>query len=88
MNAPDPREVWDAPELAVLFPMLACIDGLIASLAAQHSTLHEEWRKGDPSSLIAARALVRDLAKARLATARYLRTIRDLRQSPDEPLPF
>lgn len=88
MKPLDEHELWEAPELAVLFPLLACIEGLVASLAAQHSTLHDEWRSGDPSSLCAARTLVRDLAKARATTDRYLRTIRALRPKHDEPLPF
>ena len=89
MTPPDTQDLLDAPELAIVQPTLACFDALIASLAAQHGTLHEPWYNGDPPSLMAARTLVRDLTKARLALARYLRAVRHVhRFHDDEALPF
>lgn len=89
MTPPDTQDLMDAPELAILPPTLACFDALIASLAAQHGTLHEPWRTGDPPSLMAARTLLRDLSKARFALARYLRAVRHVhRFNDDEPLLF
>jgi len=85
------RELWALPELALVRPLLAAIDSLLASLRAQHGTLQHEWQPGDPPSLCAARALTDKLLCARRALQKYARaarhTLRDTRDD-DSSLPF
>ena len=79
------------PELAVVPTLVAAIDGLLASLYAQHGTLDDEWRPGDPPTLHEARALVEDLLRARRSVTRYARAVRRVLGKPstsDEPSPF
>ena len=70
------RELWALPELALVPPLLAAIDGLLASLRAQHGTLQHDWQPGDPPSLCAARALTDELLGARRAIRKYARAAR------------
>ena len=65
MKPPSVRELWALPELALLPVLLAAIDGMLASLHAQHGTLREEWQPGDPPTLHEARALADELERAR-----------------------
>jgi hypothetical protein len=91
MKSPSVRELWALPELALVPALLAAIDGLLASLHAQHGTLCEDWQPGDPTTLCEARALVDELDTARRALRRYARTVRRALHRPvhhDDQLPF
>lgn len=91
MKTPSVSELWAMPELALLPALIAAIDGLLASLHAQHGTLNDDWQPGDPPSLAQARLLVDELVRARSALRRYVRAVRaSLNQAPpdQEPLPF
>lgn len=76
------RELWALPELALVPPLLASVDGLLASLRAQHGTLQHEWQPGDPPSLCAARALTDELLCARRALQKYARAARHTLRHP------
>lgn len=81
MKLPTARELYALPELALLPALVAALDGLLASLHAQHGTLQEHWQPGDPPSLRAARVLTDELLRARRALRRYARAARrSLRQ--------
>lgn len=86
------RELWALPELALVPALLGAIDGLLASLHAQHGTLDEDWQPGDPTTLDEARQLAQDLLRARRAVCRYAAAVRRVLCSPaitdDEPNPF
>lgn len=85
------RELWALPELALVPALLAAIDGLLASLHAQHGTLCDDCQHGDPTTLREARALVDELHTARRALTRYARAVRRTLRQPvphDEQLPF
>jgi hypothetical protein len=85
------RELWALPELALVPALLAAVDGMLASLHAQHGTLGEHWLPGDPPSLRAARVLVDELLRARFAIIRYARAARRTLRKPrgsDHSLPF
>lgn len=85
------RELWALPELALVPALLAMLDGMLASLHAQHGTLREHWQPGDPPSLRAARALADELLRARYAITRYTRAARRTLREPrgdDHDLPF
>ena len=90
MKTPGPRELWALPELALLPVALAAIDGLLASLQAQHGTLLDEWQPGDPVTLRDARTLAQQLTQARGALLRYARAVRRTLHQPQlkQPLPF
>jgi hypothetical protein len=91
MKPPSARELWALPELALVPALLAAIDGMLASLQAQHGTLHDDWQPGDPSTLREARAVVDELLRARRVLRRYARTVRlTLRDTEpnDHELPF
>jgi hypothetical protein len=91
MKPPSVRELWALPELALVPALLAAIDGLLASLHAQHGTLREDWKPGDPPTLREARALVDELDTARRALRRYARAVRRPLRQPlrhDDQLPF
>jgi hypothetical protein len=91
MKPPSVRELWALPELALVPALLAAIDGLLASLHAQHGTLREGWQPGDPPTLREARALVDELDTARRALRRYARAVRRTLREPvrhDDQLPF
>ena len=91
MKPPSARELWALPELALVPALLAAIDGLLASLHAQHGTLRDEWQPGDPNTLCEARALVDELDTARRALRRYARAVRRALRQPeqqDDQLPF
>jgi hypothetical protein len=91
MKPPTVRELWAMPELALVPALLAAIDGMLASLHAQHGTLQELWRPGDPPSLRAARLLADELLRARRALIRYSRSVRRTLREPrgvDHSLPF
>lgn len=90
MKTPSASELWAMPELALVPALLAAIDGLLASLHAQHGTLHEEWLPGDPPSLVHARLLADQLVRARAALQRYVRAVRRSVKTPtdQDPLPF
>ncbi len=91
MKRPTVRELCALPELALVHTLLAAVDGLLASLHAQHGTLREHWLPGDPPSLCAARALADELLRLRRVTIRYARAARrTLREPPgdDFSLPF
>ena len=90
MKPPRTRELWALPELALVPVTLAAIDGLLASLQAQHGTLRDEWQPGDPATLRDARTLAHQLVQARHALVRYARTVRRTLRQPDieRPLPF
>jgi hypothetical protein len=91
MKLPTARELWALPELALVPALLAAVDGLLASLHAQHGTLCEHWQPGDPPSLRAARVLADELLCLRRAVIRYTRTARRALRQPrgdDHSLPF
>ena len=91
MKPPTLRELWALPELALVPALLAAIDGLLASLHAQHGTLREDWQPGDPPTLREARALAHDLVRARRALRRYACAVRRALRQPirhDDQLPF
>ena len=91
MRRPSVRELWALPELALVPALLGAIDGLLASLHAQHRTLDDDWQPGDPTTLRDARALADDLLRARRAVCRYARAVRRVLRRPatsDEPNPF
>lgn len=91
MRRPSLRELWALPELAIVPALLGAIDGLLASLHAQHGTLDDDWQPGDPPTLDEARALAQDLLRARSAVCRYAGAVRRVLRSPvtsDEPSPF
>lgn len=91
MKRPTVRELRALPELALAPALLAVLDGMLASLHAQHGTLTEHWQPGDPSSLCAARALADELLRARRAILRYTRAVRRTLREPhrdDHSLPF
>jgi hypothetical protein len=91
MKLPTVRELWALPELALVPALLAGVDGLLASLHAQHDTLQEHWQPGDPSSLRAARVLADELLRVRRAVIRYTRAARRTLREPrgdDHSLPF
>ena len=54
MKRPTVRELWALPELAIVPALLAVLDGMLASLHAQHGTLKEHWQPEDPPSLCEA----------------------------------
>jgi hypothetical protein len=91
MRLPTVRELCALPELALMHALLAAVDGLLASLHAQHGTLREYWQSGDPTSLCAARALADELLRVRRALIRYARAARRTLREPrdhDHSLPF
>jgi hypothetical protein len=91
MKTPSVRELWALPELALVPALIAAIDGMLASLHAQHGTLREDWQPGDPSTLQEARALVGELDTARRALRRYARAVRRTLRLParhHEQFPF
>lgn len=91
MKPPTVRELCALPELALVPALLAALDGMLASLHAQHATLQEHWQPGDPTSLRAARALAEELLRARHAITRYARAVRRTLRQPrhdDHALPF
>jgi hypothetical protein len=91
MKRPSVRELWALPELALLPALVAAIDGLLASLHAQHGTLNDDWQPGDPPTLHEARALAEDLLRARRAISRYARAVRRVLRQPrttDDSIPF
>jgi hypothetical protein len=91
MKSPSVCELWALPELALVPALLAAIEGLLASLHAQHGTLSDEWQPGDPPTLREARALADQLDTARRALRRYARAVRRTLRQPvdrDEQLPF
>jgi hypothetical protein len=91
MRLPTVRELCALPELALVPALLAALDGMLASLHAQHPTLKEHWQPGDPPSLRAARALADELLRARQAIRRYTRAARRTLPQPrgeDHSLPF
>lgn len=91
MKPPSVRELWALPELALVPALLAAIDGLLASLHAQHGTLREDYQPGDPPTLRQARALADELHTARRALRRYVCAVRRALQQPvrhDDQLPF
>jgi hypothetical protein len=91
MRLPTVRELRALPELALVPALLAAVDGLLASLHAQHGTLREHWQPGDPHSLRAARVLADELLRARHAIRRYPRAARRTLREPrrdDHSLPF
>lgn len=69
------RDLWAAPELAQLPPLLAALDALAIMLRAQHPTLDHEWTATDPASLLEARALIAVIASARTQLVAYRRTV-------------
>jgi hypothetical protein len=91
MKRPSVRELWALPELALVPTLVAAIDGMLASLHAQHGTLRDDWQPGDPPTLREARALAHELLRARRALRRYARAVRlTLRDTDrvDHELPF
>jgi hypothetical protein len=91
MKLPTVRELCALPELALVPALLAAVDGLLASLQAQHGTLREHWQPGDPPSLRAARVLADELLRVRGAIFRYTRSARRTLRQPrgdDHSLPF
>jgi hypothetical protein len=91
MKLPTVRELWALPELALVPALLAAVDGLLASLHAQHGTLCEPCQPGDPPSLRAARVLAAELLRVRSAIIRYTRAARRTLREPradDHSLPF
>ena len=76
------RELWALPELALVPALLAALDGLLASLRAQHGTLQDHAHPADPPSLRAARALAAELLHARHAITRYTRAVRRTLRAP------
>jgi hypothetical protein len=91
MKLPNVRELYALPELALVPALLAAVDGMLASLHAQHGTLREHWLPDDPPSLRAARVLADELLRARHALRRYARAVRRTLRPPRDdhyPLPF
>ena len=91
MKTPSVRELWALPELALVPALIAAIDGLLASLHAQHGSLRDDWQPGDPNTLAEARALVDELDTARRALRRYARAVRRTLRQPEQQhdqLPF
>ena len=91
MKLPTVRELCALPELALVPALIAAVDGLLASLHAQHGTLREHWQPGDPPSLRAARVLAHELLRVRRALIRYTRAARRTLREPcgnDHSLPF
>lgn len=91
MKLPTVRELYALPELALVPALVAALDGLLASLHAQHGTLREHWQHGDPPSLCAARVLADELLRSRSALLRYTRAVRRTVRQPrrgHQPLPF
>jgi hypothetical protein len=91
MRPPSVRELWALPELALVPVLLAAIDGLLASLHAQHGTLREDCQPGDPPTLREARALADKLERARHALRGYACVVRRALRQPvrhDDLLPF
>jgi hypothetical protein len=85
------RELWAAPELAQLPPLLAAFNALAAMLRAQHPTLDHEWTATDPASLLEARALVAVIATTRAQLVAYRRAVGRALRDPDgngDDLPF
>jgi hypothetical protein len=85
------RELWAAPELAQLPPLLAGLDALAVMLRAQHPTLDHEWTPTDPASLLEARALIAVIASARSQLVAYRRAISRALREPycdSDDLPF
>jgi hypothetical protein len=69
------RELYAAPELALLPTLLAGLDALAIMLRAQHPTLDHEWTESDPASLLEARALIAVIASARNQLSAYRRAV-------------
>jgi hypothetical protein len=91
MKQPSVRELWALPELALIPALLAAIDGLLASLHAQHGTPREDRLPADPRTLREARALADELHTARRALRRYVCAVRRTLRQPvrhDDQLPF
>lgn len=91
MKPPSVRELLATPELALVPALLAALDGLLATMRAQHGTIQHEWQPGDPTSLVAARALTVELRRARRAVVRYARALRRAHATSrplDHSLPF
>jgi hypothetical protein len=85
------RELWAAPELAQLPPLLAGLDALATMLRAQHPTLDHEWTPTDPASLLEARALIAVIASARRQLVAYRRVVSRALRDPycdSDDLPF
>lgn len=92
MKTPDIRELWAAPELALVPPLLAAVDATLAALRAQHDTLDHEWLPADPHSLRAARAVTAELGRTRAALLAYVCAVRRALHADgdtrDDSLPF
>lgn len=85
------RELWAAPELAQLPPLLAALDALALMLRAQHPTLDDPWTATDPASLLEARALITVIATARRQLVAYRRAVHRALRVPycdADDLPF
>jgi hypothetical protein len=85
------RELWAAPELAQLPPLLAGLDALAVMLRAQHPTIDAEWTPTDPASLFHARALIVVIATARSQLVAYRRAVHRALRDPycdSDDLPF
>lgn len=85
------RQLWAAPELAQLPPLLAGLDALAIMLRVQHPTLEHEWTATDPASLLEARALIEVIATARTQLVAYRRAIGRALRDPycdGDDLPF
>jgi hypothetical protein len=85
------RELWAAPELAQLPPLLAGLDALAIMLRAQHPTLDHEWTAADPASLLEARALIAVIASTRRRLVAYRRAVGRALRDPycdGDDLPF
>jgi hypothetical protein len=85
------RELYAAPELAQLPPLLAGLDALAITLRVQHPTLEHEWTPTDPASLLEARALFEVIAIARTQLVAYRRAVGCALRHPccdDDDLPF
>jgi hypothetical protein len=90
VNSARLSELWAAPELAQLPPLLAGLDALATTLRAQHPTLEHVWTATDPGSLLEARALIQVIATARTQLLAYRRAVRRALRNPycerdDEP---
>lgn len=92
MKIPDIKELWAAPELALVPTLVTTVDAMLATLRAQHGTLDHDWRPTDPRSLRAARVFAAELSRARGALLVYIRearlALRDPIDEHDDPLPF
>jgi hypothetical protein len=85
------RELYAAPELAQLPPLLASLDALVHSLRAQHPTLDHEWTTSDPATLLEARALIAAIVTVRHQVVAYRRAVRHSLRQPycdGDDLPF